>query len=350
MAGLRRHFPSWVVLLFGVLVGVSLTTTVTFHLQWCAAISTIESREGRAVRVPAAMPLPVTQTQVLDRGCVCGKELEALEKRAAMAGEARADSSLSAVGPPSRDDLPLVADAGILRNHTMGSPHHHNLEHTVGGLVVGVLSRLGHPEWVESVYKTWGQDIADLVLFVGDNFDYAHPSGRGLPLVRLPGVHTEGAVGGASMMMSALHYLGEHYLPSHQWFMLATDNLYVRIDQIEKILSQLNPMEMLYLGRSATGKKEQAQQLGLKPHERYCLGNSGVVLSSALLAKLRSHIAVCLRGSKGVPEDVGLGKCISAALRIQCTQSEKVREGRGGGGGRALRIQCTQSEKVREGR
>ena len=189
------------------------------------------------------------------------------------------------------------------------------------GLVVGVVSKQGRPQWLESVYDTWGRDASQLRMFVGDNFNFSHPSARGLPLVRLSGGQN---VGGVSMLLTALQYLSEHYLPTHPWFMLTVDNTYVRIDRLQQLLSQLNPTEMLYLGRSATGRKEEAKKLGLKPHEHYCLGSSGIVLSSALLLNLRGHLKECLSEHNDIPEDVSLGKCISAALNIQCTQTDRV--------------------------
>lgn len=195
-------------------------------------------------------------------------------------------------------------------------------------LVVAVLSTHSQPEWAESAYEMWGRDAKQLLIFVGDNFNYSDSSAQGLPLVRLTGAggqgHSVGAAHSANTMLSLLQYLSDHYLPSHQWFMLALVDSYVRMDRLEQLLTQLNPKEMLYLGRSATGRKEDVEMLDLKPHESYCLGSSGLVLSSALLKGLKEHLEKC-RG-EGVPGDVALGKCISRNLGLQCTQSLQVRD------------------------
>lgn len=328
MAASRRFFPSWVVLLFGVLVGATLTTTLTFHLQWCASIA---AGEERVVRMPS-FPLTVTQRLVNER-CLCGEELVALEKKVTINRNPSSDQApiLESRQAAADGDISVVLDSrqlGQRNNFTakpMASPLHQNEEkpHTMEGLVVGVVSKQGRAQWLESVYDTWGRDAGQLLMFVGDNFNYTHPSARGLPLVRLPGVHTEVNVGGANMLVSALQYLSERYVSTHHWFMLVVDNSYVRVDRLQQLLSQLSPMEILYLGRSAAGKKQQLTKLGLKPHERYCLGTSGIVLSSALLSELKGHFGNCMHGT-GLPEDVELGKCISAKLDIQCTQSDKV--------------------------
>lgn len=340
MAALRRHFPTWLVLLFGVLVGVTFTTTLSFHLQWCAAIS---MGEERAVRMPA-MTLPRVQ-QHLDQRCACGEELEALEGKGRALLETEAElaalkkklgtdaSVLESHQEPAQGDFGLpVVDASelvqerILAAKPQTSPLHRiePSKPTKEGLVVGVVSRQASPEWAETVYDTWGRDAGQLLIFVGDDFNHTHPSARGLPMVRLPGGHADAGVKGINMMVSALIYLSEHHLSTHRWFMLAVDNSYVRIDRLQQLLSQLSPLELLYLGRAATGRKDEAEKLGLKPHERYCLGSSGVVLSSALLSQVKGDLAACMHSSGHVPEDVELGKCISAKLGIQCTQSDTV--------------------------
>lgn len=344
MATLRRHIPTWLVLLFGVLVGVTFTTTLTFHLQWCAAIS---AGGDRPVRMPV-MALPLTQHHPREeQRCVCGEELDALERQETALLEAQtelaglrkrlgADSNpapvLDSNQAPLEGDLGVSVDAGELvqRRHvsakTPTSDLHRNepSKPSKEGLVVGVVARQANPEWVESVHDTWGRDAGQLLIFVGDDFNHSHPSARGLPLVRLPGAHADAGVKGANMILSAFLYLSKHYLSTHRWFMLTVDNSYVRIDRLQELLSQLSPLELLYLGRAATGRKDQADKLGLKLHERYCLGSSGVVLSSALLSQVKGQLAGCMGGA-GVPEDVELGKCISANAGIQCTQSDTVR-------------------------
>jgi hypothetical protein len=296
----------------GVLIGVTFTTTLSFHLQWCAALSSgLEAGEGRVVRMPAAIHLSAPEQHLDNQRCLCGKELEMLELRVVARRTSPVDVSSIAT-----DNLPVVVRDGV-GNHTarpMASPLHRSRNPITGALVVGVISRMGRPEWVESVYETWGQDADQLVVFVGENFNFTHPSGRGLPLVRLPD--------GGNMIMSAVQYLSEHYLGSHHWFVLAMDNSYLRVERLQTLLGQLDPSNMLFLGRSAAGRKDQVPQLGLKEHERYCLGSSGIVLSSALLSELKGHFAEC--AFSGIPEDVGLGKCVSANLGIQCTQSDKV--------------------------
>lgn len=321
--GGRAAIPSCLVLLLGMILGVMFTTTLTFHLQWCAAGLTSRDQDRRLRWSPGSFTQRLSATQ----RCVCGDELVALEKKASadrkhslLAG----NPSAAANGWPSEPPV-LVVDGGRRPNRTdkpvASSLHNDGRGAMKMGLLVSVVSKQGQPQWVESVYDTWGRDANQVLMFVGDNFNLSDPSARGLPLVKLPGLQQ---VGGVNILVPVLRYLSQHYLSTHYWFMVAVDNSYVRVDKLQQLLSQLNPMEVLYLGRAASGRIEEAEKLGLKPHERYCLGTSGIVLSSALLAEMSGHLEHCLQEGAGVPEDVALGKCISAVLGVQCTQTDKV--------------------------
>ena len=284
---LKRPPSSSLMFLFGVVLGVSIT--LTFHLQWRAA-STIPS------------PVPALSL---------GLRSHEHKARCPCVGSSR---------PQALDELPSSSS-----NYTLGqgkdrphiSPFHGSDGHKVPimeKLLVGVISKSSEPNLLEAVYDSWGRDAMQLLMFVGHNFNLSHASARGLPLVRLDSVSE----------VSALRYFSEHYLGKYQWFMLTLDSSYVRIDKLQQFLSQLNPREMLYMGRSATGRKTETDKLGLKPHEHYCLGSSGIVLSSALLSELSPHLEQCMASAAGIPTDVQLGKCISAKLAVQCTASEKV--------------------------
>lgn len=184
------------------------------------------------------------------------------------------------------------------------------------GLVMAVLSTQGRVEWLEYVYETWGRDQKQLLMFIGDKFNGSRSSAHGLPLVQLKAEK--------NLMLSTMQYLADHYTTSNQWFMLATEDSYVRQDKLQALLTQLNPKEKFYLGRSAAGKKKDADWLGLRPHERYCLGSSGIVLSVGLVSELKDHLDMCASDAD-LPGDVALGKCISRVLDMQCTQDNEVR-------------------------
>ena len=298
--------------MFGMLLGATLTFTITFHLQLCAVIDLQEGHSSVNLPSEGRMSLQGTQGHMEER-CVCGRELEVLEARTATPNKR----------PPPEMDLPRHPPTDDMdTRHTLteypGPPASMPLQGGRGDqLMVGVVSGQGRPEWLNAVLNTWGADLSNLAMFVGEQFAFNHSTAQGLPVVRLSSAHS------GSMLLSALQYLSQHILSMHRWVLIAAEDSYVRIDWLQQVLSQQDPSKLLYFGRPSTGRKEDAKKLGLKPHEQYCLGSSGIVLSSALLFKLKDQFAKC-KNTVGFPEDVSLGKCISSILGVQCVQIPSV--------------------------
>lgn len=312
-----KRFPTWLVLMFGIILGSTLTSTLTFHLWWC------EQRTLNLVRGKASIPLTPQIARPTER-CVCGEALEALEtsNAEAVAHEVKGDTLIKS-DSPAANLHPKVADVVGSKERALTL---NGSEAATEGLLVAVLATRGGLEWMESVYETWGRDTNQLLMFVSDKFNTSHRSARGLPLVQLKGEgHPTGIDGSAVNLLSVVQYLADYHMTRNKWFMLAMEDSYVRIDKLQELLIQLNPKERIYLGRSAAGRKGETDKLGLKPHERYCLGSSGIVLSSALLSELAVPIETC-QSDPSLPGDVALGKCVSRVLDMQCIQSNWVRE------------------------
>lgn len=322
---MQKRLPTWLVLIFGIVLGSTLTSTLTFHLWWC------EQRTLTLVHSRASVPVAVTGTRASER-CVCegGLEAEGPDSAADMSpphvlleGKQAGHAPVS-LKEVTNDALQQKEEGSHLKAaNELGSKvtavRGGNSPKVEGeGLLVAVVAVQGRLEWVESVYDTWGQDINQLVIFAGDSFNASYSRTRGLPLVQLKGVGLP-----SKMLMAVVQYLTKHHISSHKWFLLAVDNSYVRADRLQELLTQLDPSQQVYMGRSAAGRPGEAGQLGLKSHERYCLGSSGIVLSSALLLGLRGELEKCSDG--GVPGDVALGKCVSRVLDLQCNETNQVR-------------------------
>ncbi len=153
----------------------------------------------------------------------------------------------------------------------------------------------------------------------------------GLPLVKVPGV-SDVEPYSVTKLFQVLQYLSSNYLLSSKWFLLAPDNVYVRLDKLETVLHGMDHSSLVYLGHSAKGRSEDSGKLSLLPHEQYCLGNTGIVLSNGLLGALSAHLEACQSGvvsggsgGVGTWPDVELGKCISRMIDTQCSSSEEVR-------------------------
>ena len=198
-------------------------------------------------------------------------------------------------------------------------------------LTVAVLTNQEHLMMADAVFDTWGESPNQIIFFVGEDCDVTVPMATGLPLVKVPGVQ-DAHVNSVTKTFQVLQYLADNYLHSSRWFLLASDNVYFRLDKLEQLLTKLNPSTPIYLGRPASGRHGDSNKLSLLAHERYCLGSTGVVLSEGLLAALTQHLEACLSGSVsvggsgGVGEwpDVELGRCVSRMTGVQCAQSAEV--------------------------
>ncbi len=199
-------------------------------------------------------------------------------------------------------------------------------------LLVAVVTSSTHLQTASMVYNTWGAEVPQILFFVGKNCCNVstNPYIREMPLIRLPNV-PDLPINSVAKHFSVIKYISDNYGSRFQWFLLANDNLYARAARLASLLKQLDPSEDIYLGRGARGKDKDARKLSLLPHELYCLGSSGVVLSQRLLQRLVPHLELCLNAavsgkgqdSSGHP-DVKLGRCISLHIGVQCSRAAQV--------------------------
>ena len=198
-------------------------------------------------------------------------------------------------------------------------------------LLVAVVTSGSHLQSASTLYDTWGAEATQIIFFVGKDCNASDPHLRGLPLVRIPNI-PDLPVNSVGKSFSVIKYISDNYLNDFQWFLLVSDNVYVRTSRLGSLLRQLDPSEEIYLGRAARGKEDDAQKLSLLPHERYCLGSSGVVLSYGLLQAVSPKLEFCVnavqseKGGQGTSShaDVELGRCISRHVGVQCSRAAQV--------------------------
>ena len=176
-------------------------------------------------------------------------------------------------------------------------------------LVVAVIIGGAQLKWAESVYATWGRDTSQLVFYVEShsNINIKEATSLGLQFVEL---HSSGNV---HTRLALLQHLGEHYMKSHQWFVVVTEDTYVRMDQLEAVLGRLSPDDPLILG--------------LPPHcqlRRRGTGSS-VVMNQALLALLTQQLHLCRYESMEVADSLdSMEACVGKHLNIHCSISPMV--------------------------
>ena len=363
--------PPWLTLLVGVILGGVLTSTFTFRLWWCSSYSDTVRYERETMRfVQFRDQIQDLSNSALSNGslplgdCMCGTELQRLRdslqpiskapilepsERPSIRPLNRPNSEFEDLYIPLRthrttnktkiakfldpkaNDLPALNSTGSSSKEPLQYLGHEF--HLRKQFLVAVVTSGTHLHTASMVYDTWGADVPQILFFVGkDCCNASSPYARGLPLVRLPNV-PDLPINSVAKYFSMIKYISDNYGNEFQWYLLANDNLYVRTARLTNLLKQLNPSENIYLGRAARGKDEDIKKLSLLPHEYYCLGSSGVVLSHRLLHSITPNLELCLnaalagkgQGSSDHP-DVELGRCISRHIGVQCSKAAQVND------------------------
>ena len=367
--------PPWLTLLVGVVLGGVLTSTFTFRLWWCSYNDTarFERETMRFVQfrgqIRELSNSPLTNGSFPSSECLCGAELQRLQnslspgisKSPILEPSERPSIQTQNRGTNSDSDfvdlyVPLNINRTSSKTQIARFLHPKVNELPTSSkitssddedplqylghefqlrkqLLVAVVTSSAHLRTASTVYDTWGAEVPQILFFVGRNCcNSTNSYVRGMPLVRLPNV-ADLPVNSVAKHFSVVKYISDNYGTQFQWFLLTNDNLYVRTARMANLLKQLDPSENIYLGRAARGKDKDAKKLSLLPHELYCLGSSGVVLSHRLLQTLTPHLELCLnavmsgkgQGSSGHP-DVELGRCISRHIGVQCSKAAQVSE------------------------
>ena len=365
----QRTVPPWLILILGVVLGILLTFSFTFHFWQHTQHDFSVDREtlsiiqvNERIRTNKNL-LPLRLPALQDPRCVCGEEAERLRKIIVPCPEATDAMHLqhdNILHPPDRPSRSLVAKP--TEQTFVPPPINENSEgfsgyidplfanksrpkelHYLSGeyqlkkqLLVAVLTSEKQLDQAATVYNTWGQDVSQILFFVGEDCNISQSEeARGIPIVKLPGImdHLTDPV---AKIFAVLKYIHENYIDSFHWFMHVADSTYVRWKKLEKLVMRLDSSEKIYLGRAASGREEDMDRLKLLPHEYYCHGGVGVVMSHALLNDLALHLDYCLgavrhhnqeaeEGGSWSHADVEVGRCVSRTVGIQCAQSAEVR-------------------------
>lgn len=293
----------------------------------------------------ASSPLIFQPPPNLQTDCICGSHASRLKRLARVAlyrSELAFNSSCFNDTSPTfssanishlKQFLYPVTEGSKREGTPLGSPQKLSQEYLFKKtLFVGVLTR---EEYLHtramSLYETWGKEMDKLVLFVGEDCnisaDVVH-----LPIVKLPGV-PDNAYPPLRKAFAAMSYMYEHYIDEFDWFIRADDDMYVRGTKLKELLKKMHPYEKVYLGRAGTGRRADLGRLSLLPHERYCMGGPGIILSSAAMRGVGPHLNTCISAvlyhdqhstSEWNDDDVEIGRCISRKINRQCSTSLEV--------------------------
>ncbi len=172
-----------------------------------------------------------------------------------------------------------------------------------------------------AAHQTWAQSVpGDVIFFTSEDSGFVreHPEMR---IVSLPGVTDDYPPQRKSFYM--LKYMHDMYGDSYEWFARLDDDAYLRGDKMADFLYSVNSSMPHYLGQAAQGRKDEIGHLGLKRGWNYCMGGTGVVISSPVLHKVAGHVEGCLADLRSTHEDVELGRCIKKFAKVSCLRKQK---------------------------
>ena len=150
------------------------------------------------------------------------------------------------------------------------------------------------------LYDTWGKDIDKLIFFVGEDCNITANISY-LPIVKLTGI-PDHVYPPLKKTFAVMKYMYQHYTNEFNWFMRADDDMYMRVDKLKALLSQIHPYDRVFMGRAGTGRKDDLRRLLLLPHERYCMGGPGIVMSMTTLREVGPHLSNCLDAGEEIWE------------------------------------------------
>nr|XP_057903119.1 glycoprotein-N-acetylgalactosamine 3-beta-galactosyltransferase 1 [Doryrhamphus excisus] len=102
--------------------------------------------------------------------------------------------------------------------------------------------------------------------------------------------------------IQAFHHIHQHHLNDADWFLKADDDTYVIVENLRRMVSQLDSEEPLYLGRRFRPFVGQG----------YMSGGAGYVLSKEALRRFIRGFATGACTPYSSTEDLSLGKCMEA--------------------------------------
>lgn len=123
-----------------------------------------------------------------------------------------------------------------------------------------------------------------------------------------------------------LKYIADNYLNDFDYFLLATDELYVDARRLVQQLYHISISYDVYMGKRVVAADERppgADQLFADGN--FCDIQSGIVMSSSVIRKIRANLDWCVRNAVTSFHSLNIGKCVVYSTKISgCQQSFQV--------------------------
>lgn len=122
-----------------------------------------------------------------------------------------------------------------------------------------------------------------------------------------------------------LKYIADNYLNDFDYFLLITDQNYMDARRLMEKLYHISISFDVYMGRPIEPNELHSDdQISLSDRD-YCDLNSGIILSSSVIRKIRTNLDWCVRNAVTSFHSLNIGKCVKYSSKIAgCQQSFQV--------------------------
>lgn len=121
-----------------------------------------------------------------------------------------------------------------------------------------------------------------------------------------------------------LKYIADNYLDDYDFFLLTTDTAYVNVRQLIQQLNHISISFDVYIGKARDASdiidSDERQRMTDSDRE-YCDLESGIVLSSSLIRKMRSNLDWCVRNAATNFDSLNIGRCVKYSSKVGSCQS-----------------------------
>lgn len=122
-----------------------------------------------------------------------------------------------------------------------------------------------------------------------------------------------------------LKYIADNYLNDYDYFLLVTDQIYVDARRLIEQLYHISISFDVYMGRPIEPDEQHTDEHISLDDRDYCDLNSGIVLSSSVIRKIRTNLDWCVRNAVTSFHSLNIGKCVKFSSKITgCQQSFQV--------------------------
>lgn len=167
-----------------------------------------------------------------------------------------------------------------------------------------------------AIHGTWAKKQKNRVLyFTGDVHSMPHLP-HGMQVIQLEGIDDKQASWDLKEF-SVIKYLTSHYTEQVDWFLVASDQVFVNMLLLSKRLELYRADVPVYMGQAKHNPPGQEEDEEVAADIRKCNSMTGVVYSRGLLNRMEPYLPQCEGESQSVSD------CI-VHRGIHCTQAKEV--------------------------